>query len=479
MKRVIVFMLMFVAVVSVLDTARAGFIDDWISQKTQTSPGYFEGEKRGYLTGGSFSARWQMSNDHLFSAQAPRFKVGCGGIDLFMGGFSFLNVNYLVQKFEKILQAAPALAFDMALNTLCEQCSSAMKSLEALANELNKLQMNECHDAKVLTAKIASEFTDDPKVQAEAQQNFSLQTGLQSIYSDIQSTVKANNGKPSIQNDSSMFEDCPQDVIDLFFTQGKSVLSAMAEDMNIPDAHVELMRGYVGDFQYSPYTDEDGDQTYRLVQVNPCLQNTTFGLDSFIDGSGYSRPLSAPNATCVQVTDTNANLLQWALAQVQDTYNNLLNQSGLTDADTTLINTVPLVYSNLLYAIATNQGPQVQYQIAQFAARAYAFAMVKDLFSEAAYNVKKAKEAVKLIANSPDENCQIEEIDVDVGQLDEFDKRIKEMVKIMQSDYADFVQENAALFAVSQRYEQFIKASKEGLSKTYSKNFVNRVMSKM
>ena len=79
-----------------------------------------------------------MSNDHLFSAQAPRFKVGCGGIDLFMGGFSFLNVNYLVQKFQKILQAAPAMAFDLALSTLCQQCSNIMKSLEALANELQR-----------------------------------------------------------------------------------------------------------------------------------------------------------------------------------------------------------------------------------------------------------------------------------------------------------------------------------------------------
>ena len=31
--------------------ARAGFVDDWITQHTETSPGYFEGQKRGYFTG--------------------------------------------------------------------------------------------------------------------------------------------------------------------------------------------------------------------------------------------------------------------------------------------------------------------------------------------------------------------------------------------------------------------------------------------
>jgi len=88
MKRIVVFTALFMVAISVFDvTARAGFIDDWLQQKTETSPGYFEGEKRGYATGGSISARWGMTNDHLFSVEPPRFKVGCGGIDLFMEAF--------------------------------------------------------------------------------------------------------------------------------------------------------------------------------------------------------------------------------------------------------------------------------------------------------------------------------------------------------------------------------------------------------
>ena len=54
MKRRIVVALIMVVLFDA--TARAGFIDDWLSQKTETSPGYFEGEKRGYATGGSISA---------------------------------------------------------------------------------------------------------------------------------------------------------------------------------------------------------------------------------------------------------------------------------------------------------------------------------------------------------------------------------------------------------------------------------------
>ena len=97
---------------------RAGWVDDWLQQKTETSPGYFEGQKRGYFTGGSFSARWQQSNDYLFTAMPPKIKAGCGGIDVFLGGFSYLNFEYLVTKLQRIMQAAPAAAFDIALNVL-------------------------------------------------------------------------------------------------------------------------------------------------------------------------------------------------------------------------------------------------------------------------------------------------------------------------------------------------------------------------
>lgn len=92
----------------------AGWVDDWVDQKVETSPGYFEGQKRGYYTGGGFSARWNLQNDYIWSVTPPRLKTGCGGIDAFMGGFSFMDPDYLVQKLQRIMSAAPAAAFDVA-----------------------------------------------------------------------------------------------------------------------------------------------------------------------------------------------------------------------------------------------------------------------------------------------------------------------------------------------------------------------------
>ena len=80
----------------------------------------------------------------------PRLKVGCGGIDLFLGGMSFLNAKYLVQKAERILQAAPAFAFDMAMNEYCKECKAIKDFMEHASDALNSIQSNDCRLAKRL-----------------------------------------------------------------------------------------------------------------------------------------------------------------------------------------------------------------------------------------------------------------------------------------------------------------------------------------
>ena len=138
--------------------AFANFADDWASNMTtnSTSASFYQGSQRGYFTGGSFSARWKQSNDNLVTISKPRIKSGCGGIDAFLGGFSFLDTDYLVNKLQRILSAAPAAAFDIALKTLAPQVSATIKELEAIVDKLNNLQLDDCKAAKALVATVGS-----------------------------------------------------------------------------------------------------------------------------------------------------------------------------------------------------------------------------------------------------------------------------------------------------------------------------------
>jgi conjugative transfer pilus assembly protein TraH len=118
--------------------------ESWFDNVTYTSPGSFEDQTRGYVTAGGMSGRVDVHNDYLMSVTLPKVKAGCGGIDMFLGGMSFLDPDYLVQKLESILQAAPAVAFQYLLETLDEKMGNIISKMEAATNYLNSIQVNDC-----------------------------------------------------------------------------------------------------------------------------------------------------------------------------------------------------------------------------------------------------------------------------------------------------------------------------------------------
>ena len=110
MKKNIVVAVIAGAMLSVPSAQAAGWVDDWLTQRAGSSPNYFAGQQRGYYSGGSFSGCWHNTTSYPVTVETPRIKSGCGGIDVFMGGMSFLNTNYLVNKLQTILSGASAVA---------------------------------------------------------------------------------------------------------------------------------------------------------------------------------------------------------------------------------------------------------------------------------------------------------------------------------------------------------------------------------
>ncbi len=122
--------------------------DKWFDNAVYDTPSSFESQKRGYYTMGGFSARNNSSTDYPITISPPKLSVGCGGIDAFLGGFSFLDPDYLVEKAQRAMQAAPYVAFDMALKTMCKECADTLGKIEQITNFLNGIQLNECALAK-------------------------------------------------------------------------------------------------------------------------------------------------------------------------------------------------------------------------------------------------------------------------------------------------------------------------------------------
>lgn len=113
-----------------------------------TGGGAYESQLGGFYHGGSMSARVPTRTiGGWVGVQPPKFEGGCGGIDMDLGGFSFVNKDQIVQQLRAIGQNAKALAFTMAIKYISAQLAGTMETIKGWADTLNGIQINSCDAA--------------------------------------------------------------------------------------------------------------------------------------------------------------------------------------------------------------------------------------------------------------------------------------------------------------------------------------------
>lgn len=100
--------------------------------------GAFQGQTRNALVGGSLQMRWNTEPTPLFSFSAPRMNAGCGGVDVYLGSFSYGSLNRYVQLLQQIgTGVVLGYAFQLAMKAICPDCADVLNKLEAAARALN------------------------------------------------------------------------------------------------------------------------------------------------------------------------------------------------------------------------------------------------------------------------------------------------------------------------------------------------------
>lgn len=119
-----------------------------------TDSGGYQGQTGGYYTGGSVFARGKVNNADLLSIQMPHYRGGCGGIDLFMGGFSFINAQEFLQLLRNIGTNAAGYGFNLALATVTPQIKSVLDDLSAKIKHMTAQNINSCEVAATLVGGV-------------------------------------------------------------------------------------------------------------------------------------------------------------------------------------------------------------------------------------------------------------------------------------------------------------------------------------
>jgi len=137
----------------------AGFNDQmnemFGSMVNVTAPSGYMDQSRGHLGGGQITVKNKTVSAELVSFDPPRIDAGCGGIDAFAGGFSFISADEFTQLIRSIGSTAPSYAFKLALSNLCPSCSAIMEEIRKAANLANSLARDSCEASQMIVNSIA------------------------------------------------------------------------------------------------------------------------------------------------------------------------------------------------------------------------------------------------------------------------------------------------------------------------------------
>lgn len=178
-------MLLSLILIGVLPIAYAGVQQDlehfFVSRGQNvnvTQGGAYHDQMGSYFTAGSLMTRAKASNTELMSIQMPSFNSGCGGIDLFMGGFSFINADAFMQMARNIGSNALSYGFSLGLQTVTPQIKSVIDRLMSVAQDANNMNFNSCHMGAALVGGLW------PKSQASSQLLCNAMGTSQNIFTD-------------------------------------------------------------------------------------------------------------------------------------------------------------------------------------------------------------------------------------------------------------------------------------------------------
>jgi len=429
--------LIFAFVLVLAGTSYANWLDDWYQNVMTSSSGvdYFKGQKRGYATFGSFSMRLPLRTDYLFSIEKPHLKVGCGGIDLFMGGFSFLNADYLVQKVQAMLQAAPFIAFDIALQTLFPEGSEILKKAESIVDVLNQIQLSECG---IYMPKAVVDLAKNPGAFFKSQGEENAKIAQEKGYSDIwhkfwNKYVHITDSDVSIEGTSTddVLKGLPQLLKDwLKNGAGRGFVEYLALNGNVDSQVAEIFRAYIGDIYYSSNNDKT---LFNVVYKEGCKEAHV--KDIFQKGTIYRIPLGQ-NTCLYENAQEITQKVEQALIQ---SYNTIMNKGQLPEECVNLIKVSPEPLYLFIKDAVLIQDESFLYAIAPDVSKSLIYAGLLDLTKKMRSIVREIDSRIKQKTVAVAEGETIRQYTFD--KKEKLEKALNEFEVQVRGYYANTIKE--------------------------------------
>lgn len=401
MRRIVVFILVSLFLLKGVTFADQDWVHNWINNTiaNYSGPSYFDSGKRGYVSFGSFSLRQPVVIDQLVAFQLPSIRVGCGGIDLFGGGFHFMDFDYLATQFQNIISAAPAFAFEYALRAISEQTGTIMDSLKSIVDVLNQIQYNSCAMSRQLGYWMASSGDDAYRAIGQGLKDAFPEMKFLSdqnnfFYKILKNLSDVADGRITNAEGQQLNQDCPTDFMNIL---QKGSLVKYIHDTYFPgsenDSLESLIRGYVGDVLF-----EQKDGLWKAHYQPPCGGQNEESFTAFVEGTAMGMNLGStwvptdglPVANCVALYSSSSGTIMDSVdTALQNAYSSLENNTALSSTDVQWLQIMPLPILRYLKQLYMYQAPSSAVMaISTPAAYGVGFSMLSLVYGETAKAIK-------------------------------------------------------------------------------------------
>ena len=252
------------------------------AQGNVSNPAIIQGQTMNYATGGSMFMRTPNSTYQLASMTAPSISAsGCGGIDIYAGGFGHINKDGFVSLMRNIGSNALSYGFKLAIQNICPTCDNVMQALQSTAQQINRLNIDSCEAAKgIVNAATAN-------MDLKGRENSAMNLGVMmnefgSLSEAWSSGLKKDPAKMNDQIDKAANA---QPELKDHIPNGNVVWKALKKVQGIDDDYRMMIMSLVGTVIF---TNEKGMPVARSIS----------GLESLMS-KDLNRKVNIPILTCV------------------------------------------------------------------------------------------------------------------------------------------------------------------------------------
>ncbi len=289
----------------------------------------YQSQEAGYVTMGSLYERNQVRDIQVMHVEVPGYRSGCGGIDLFAGGFSFIKSDQLIKFFQSILSSGGAYAFNLALVTEVPEIAHSLQFVHTVVDHINMNNLNSCSMGEDLVGGIW------PKTRATNQiicQDIGQTTGVFSDWAEARQ--KCSTGDET----STMLDQANKDprYRDRVLKNKNVVWEAieknafLAQDQGLAEIYLSLSGTIVFD-------DNGGMTTYpSLITNQNFIRALLYGgqIPSYICNDDHCLSLSSSST---QTIAPQNGLVFQVETLLQNIYNNIIHDQPLTDEEKGII----------------------------------------------------------------------------------------------------------------------------------------------